>query len=137
MDLPTTDDPRIMVVIDLPQFGLALQLPRFDFLPEKILDEMDTKLSAIDDNQDLNQRKKNRQARLVMFKPVVSAKDYKILETFTVGQLELLYNEWADESNIPLGKYLASERFSTENTEAPSPTTSLPADTTDTTSDAA
>jgi len=85
----------------------------------------------------LNQRKKNRQARLVMFKPVVSAKDYKILETFTVGQLELLYNEWADESNIPLGKYLASERFSTENTEAPSPTTSLPADTTDTTSDAA
>jgi hypothetical protein len=138
MDIPAIDDPRVMVVIELPTFEVTLRLPRFDFLPEPILDKMDAQLTAIGENTELNDRKKLRQARLCMFKAVVSAKDYKVLETMTKGQLELVYSEWADQSNIELGKYLASAPFSTENTEAPSSMISSPtAATTATTSDAA
>jgi hypothetical protein len=137
LDVPTIDDPRIMVAIDLPKFGLALRLPRFDFMPEKLLDELTTKLSAIDEDGGLNDRKKLRAARLATFKAVVSAKDYKVLETFTVGQLEKIYEAWVDQSNIPLAKFLASAPFSTENSEAPSPMTSSSADTVEATSDAA
>ena len=137
LDVPTIDDPRIMIVIDLPPFGLQLRLPRFDMLPEKLLDDMDAKLTAITEETEPSQRKRNRLARLTMFKTVVPAKDYKMLETFTIGQLDLIWEDWVEQSGIPLGKYLASAPSSTENTEAPSPMTSSSADTVEATSDAA
>jgi hypothetical protein len=137
MDVPAIDDPRIMVAVDLPKFDLTLRLPRFDFLPEAVLDKMDDQITVITDNEALNDRKKIREARLAMFKAVVGAKEYKILQSMTVGQLNLIYGKWADDSAVELGKYLASDTSSTENTEAPSNTISSSGDTIAATSDAA
>lgn len=137
-DVPAVDDPRVMVTIPVRVKGrkapLMLRLPRFDYITEDTYDDWDTQFAAI--NTDVP-RKQGRQVRLIMLKTFVTAAEYKACEGLTAGQLEAISDIWAAKSAIPLGEYIASANSSPENTEAPSPTTSSSADTTDATSDAA
>ncbi|QZT61243.1 hypothetical protein [Mycolicibacterium austroafricanum] len=73
-----------------------------------------------------------RAASLARFKHVTSKDEYAILQKCTTGELRQAATEWEEKSGIPLGELLASSNSSTESTEAPSNTTSSPADSVDT-----
>jgi hypothetical protein len=141
-DIPAVDDPRIMVTIPVPVKGrktpLVLRLPRFDFLDEDQHDAMSAATEKVaEESADLPARKQQRLFDLAMLKPHVAAKDWPAVEALPVGPLNAIVGVWAEQSNIPLGEFLASADSSTENTEAPSSTTSTPEDGQEETSDAA
>lgn len=141
MEVPSVDDPRISVTVSVPIKGrkpIALTLPRFDFIPDNLYDEM---ISASDqvarDNPDTPTRKINKLVNLAMLKPFLSSKDLAACETLPPGQIDAIMLIWVERSSIPLGELLASAQSSTANTEAPSNTTLTPAGGRDATSDAA
>lgn len=130
-DVPAQDDPRIMVHIPVPVKGrktpLVLKVPRFDFLDEDQHDAMMTASSEVDEqNKDLPLRKRQRLTDLSALKPFLSQRDFGVCETLPAGQLQAIIIAWAAGSSVPLGELLASAGSSTENTEAPSSSTSTP-----------
>lgn len=76
----------------------------------------------------------DRMAALFIFKEVVTAAQYKVLEKCTTGELMQAKAQWDKHSEIPLGELLASPISSTPSTEGPSAPTSSPADGPDATS---
>lgn len=140
-DIPSHDDPRIMVSISIPVKGrkpLVLRLPRFDFIGEDQHDELQAAVQTqVEKDPELPLRKHQRLADLVFIKPFVSASEFKACEALLPGQLRLVISTWAEQSSIPLGEFLASAASSPGNTEAPSSTTSIPAAGRAETSDAA
>ena len=138
--IPANDDDSVQVEFSIPVKGrrpLILKVPRFEFIEDAVYRDMKAALTAIDDNQDMEQRDRQRGTILVMLKAFVSGKDYLLCEAFSLGQLNWIYENWNQASNIPLGEYMASNNSSMENTEAPSSTTSTSEATPVETSDAA
>jgi hypothetical protein len=79
----------------------------------------------------LNKRVRN--ARLAMLKHVMSPAQFEALSTAADGQINQVFTQWQEESNISLGEFLASGS-SSRSTEAPSTPTSSTAATPDGTS---
>jgi hypothetical protein len=141
LDIPASDDPRITVSIPVPLKGgkvLVLAVPRFDFIEEPDYDAMTIELEKLDKDTDLTERQRARLATLVMLKPFVPARDHKVCESLVMGQLTAIRTHWIEQSNIPLGEFLASAQSSmTTMSEAPSNMTSTAGDGGAATSDAA
>jgi hypothetical protein len=136
-DIPAADDPRVTLTMTVALKAgktLSLSVPRFDFVDEATHKDMTIELEKIDADETLTARERARAITLVMLKPFVGARDYKICESLVIGQLTMIRDHWFAQSNITLGEYLASAPPSTANTEAPSNTTSTPEDGPDATS---
>lgn len=69
-----------------------------------------------------------REAALVIFKHLLSAQDFKVVQKCTTAELLQAQLAWEKASEVPLGELLASPTSSTETTEGPSERTSSPAD---------
>lgn len=103
---------------------LVLRLPRFDFIDETQHDQLQAAREAVDSSLPI--RKQQWLGNLELIKPFVSPADFKACEKLSSGQLNLVMLTWAQQSTISLGEFLASADSSTENTEAPSASTSTP-----------
>jgi hypothetical protein len=141
-DILASDDPRIMVVMSVPVPGrkqpMVIKLPRFDFIDESQHAAIDEAFKSVDsEHADWPIRRRRHLANLKIIKPFMTAKDYAACEKLTVGQLDMIIERWAEQSNVSLGEFLASAESSMENTEAPSSLTSMPEDGQEGTSDAA
>jgi len=73
-------------------------------------------------------RDAEREAALVIFKHLLSAAEYKVVQKCTTAELLQAQLAWEKASEVPLGELLASPTSSTETTEGPSERTSSPAD---------
>lgn len=139
--IPAPGDPRLLVTIVVAVKGrrspLTLKIPRSDFIDESVVDEIDATIEKIVEDQALSFRKKQRAISLAKLEPLVPEKDYAVCETLALGQLDAIIAAWGEKSAITLGEFLASADSSTENTEAPSSTTSTSADTPEGTLDVA
>jgi len=126
------DDTRIMVGFEIPLKGrkpLLFTVPRLDFIPEDEFVSLTKELAALDDDKTLDDlHKKTRAAVLTMLRPHVTKQQFTVLEKMPIGVLIQIRDVWQENSAISLGEYLASANSSTENTEAPSDTTSSPED---------
>lgn len=141
-DILAPDDPRILVPIVVPLRGgktLTLRLPRFEYMEPEQHESMTQGLTDIDNTpaEELSSYERERRATLVMLKPFLNAKDYKTCQAMTAGQLIGIRNHWAEQSQMPLGEFLASAHSSTASTGAQSNTTSTAEDGDAATSDAA
>jgi hypothetical protein len=122
------DDERTRIPFVVPIKGrrpLKFSVPRFDFIPDDEAEEMEKEIEALG-TETMSLRKYTRTVALLMLKRFVSEKDYKVLETLLVAQLDQIQQEWRENSQVSLGESEASENSSTESTEAQSDTTSSP-----------
>ncbi|QRY43180.1 hypothetical protein JVX93_21790 [Mycolicibacterium boenickei] len=71
-----------------------------------------------------DEREAERTANLAVFKEVLAAAQYRVVEKCTSAELAQARAAWDEASSIPLGELLASPTSSTENTEGPSEPTS-------------
>lgn len=71
-----------------------------------------------------DEREAERSASLLIFKEVLSAAQYKVVEKCTTAELVQARAAWDAASTVPLGELLASPTSSTESTEGPSAPTS-------------
>lgn len=68
----------------------------------------------------LDEREAERISSLTIFKEVLSAAQYKVVEKCTTAELVQARQVWDQASSVPLGELLASPTSSTESTEGPS-----------------
>ncbi|WP_142396025.1 hypothetical protein [Mycobacterium kansasii] len=140
IDVPAVDDPRIMISIPVPVKGrkpVVLKVPRFDFMGEDVHQAWEDAAKQAGENKDMPLSRQQRITDLAALKLVLPEKDYKVCETLTSGQLQIVMLNWAKESAFPLGELLASADSLTGNTEAPSSMTSTAQDGPEETSDPA
>lgn len=76
----------------------------------------------------LDEREAERISSLTIFKEVMSAAQYKVVEKCTTAELVQARHVWDQASSVPLGELLASPTSSTESTEGPSEPTSSAVD---------
>jgi hypothetical protein len=122
----SVDDERTRIPFVVPVKGrrpLKFTVPRFDFIPDDEAEEMEKEIEALG-AQTMSLRKFTRAVALLMLKRFVSDKDYAVLETLMVAQLDQIQQQWRENSQVSLGESEASENSSTESTEAQSATTS-------------
>lgn len=72
----------------------------------------------------MDEREAERVANLGIFKEVLTAAEYKMVERCTSAELAQARAVWDKASAVPLGELLASPTSSTESTEGPSAPTS-------------
>lgn len=77
-----------------------------------------------DFDETMDEREAERAANLAIFKEVLTASQYRMVEKCTSAELAQARAAWDEASSIPLGELLASPTSSTENTEGPSEPTS-------------
>lgn len=77
-----------------------------------------------DFGEPMDEREAERVSNLAIFKQVLTAEQYAIVETCTSAELAQARAAWDDASSVPLGELLASPTSSTESTEGPSAPTS-------------
>jgi len=128
----TEDDVRIIIPFEIPLKGrkpLLFKVPRLDFLTEDEFDSMTKEIEALDEEKTLNtMHKKTRAVVLVMLRPFVTKPQLTALERVPISYLNQILEAWQENSATSLGEFLASANSSTENTGAPSDTTSSPGD---------
>lgn len=76
----------------------------------------------------MDEREAERVSSLLIFKEVLSAAQYRMVEKCTTAELMQARKIWDDATLVPLGELLASPISSTESTEGPSALTSSPED---------
>ena len=131
-DVVSDDDPRIF--IQFPVAGITVTVPRFDFIDEDTLDEIQDRIDKID--PELVPHRQQREAMLLQFRPFCTDDEFEVVKNLKLGQLTFMMNKWTESSGIPLGEFLASDDSSTENTGRPSRRTSSSKGGGDSTSDA-
>lgn len=118
IDIVGADDPRIIIEFTIPITGsklpLQLRLPRFDFIDEDELDNIQDSIEKID--PELAPHKAQRQAYLLQIKPFCDDSQFALVEKLKLGQLTQIMDTWTKKSAISLGEFLASDDSSTENT---------------------
>lgn len=119
-DVVADDDPAIS--IQFPVAGTVITVPRFDFIDEDTLDDIQDSIDSID--KDLAAHRQQRMAMLAQFKPFCTDDQYAVVQKLKLGQLTFMMNKWTESSAVPLGEYLLSVESSTENTAKPSKRTS-------------
>lgn len=111
------DDPRITITFTLPVKDgdpVEVKLPRFDFIDEDVLDEIQSAIEGID--SELPAHRAQRQAYLIQMKPFCDDDQFAVVEKLKLGQLTQIMDTWTAKSAISLGEFLASDDSSTENT---------------------
>ncbi|WP_131805864.1 hypothetical protein [Mycolicibacterium conceptionense] len=81
-----------------------------------------------DFDETMDEREAERVSSLAIFKEVLTAAQYKVVEKCTTAELVQARAAWDEASSIPLGELLASPTSSTETTEGPSAPISSTAD---------
>lgn len=81
-----------------------------------------------DYGEQMDERDAERAANLAIFKEVLNAAEYKVVEKCTSAEIAQARDVWDKASAVPLGELLASPTSSTESTEGPSAPTSSTAD---------
>lgn len=79
-------------------------------------------------DETMDEREAERVANLAIFKEVLTAAQYKVVEKCTSAELAQARAAWDEASSIPLGELLASPTSLTETTEGPSALISSTAD---------
>lgn len=82
-------------------------------------DEPDEPERPVFDNT-MDEREAERFSSLLIFKEVLTAAQYKVVEKCTTAELMQARKIWDDATSVPLGELLASPTSSTESTEGPS-----------------
>ncbi|WP_418021564.1 hypothetical protein [Mycolicibacterium peregrinum] len=72
----------------------------------------------------MDEREAERASNLAIFKEVLTAAQYRVVEKCTSAEIAQARAVWDEASSIPLGELLASPTSSTETTEGPSGPTS-------------
>lgn len=68
----------------------------------------------------MDERQAERVSSLLIFKEVLTAAQYKMVDKCTTAELMQARKIWDDATSVPLGELLASPTSSTESTEGPS-----------------
>lgn len=110
------NDPRIHITFSIPTTGkpVEIRLPRFDFIDEDVLDDIQSGIESID--SELPAHRAQRQAFLVQIKPFCDDTQFAVVDKLKLGQLTQIMDTWTTKSAISLGEFLASDDSSTENT---------------------
>lgn len=111
-DIPDDDDPRISIELRIK--GIAVTVPRFDFIDEDTLDAIQAEIDAVD--SELSPHRQQRMVMLANFRPFCTDEEMAVLEGAKLGQLTFMMTTWTENSAMPLGEFVLSADSSTEST---------------------